>query len=339
VIETLVHLKRTGMPLAAIAEFTRLIAVGVSTEREQLDTLLGHRAAVLDHRARIDDSLDVLERKIAARRSHSEAGDGTLRRADAVIAYTVHGSGPWLFLVGAPSGRAGFAGLARALSSRFTVVTHDPRGIADSALDQDAAEPNPTALADDLAALAAHLTDGPARFFGASGGAVTVLDLATRHPDLVSVGVLHEPPLVRVLGDPVLERQATAVFDIARDDPQRALQLFLDLTGAGYRTGRGHVPPAHSPLPQLPEQELEKNRYFLGRMAGPTMLYEPQLDRLHDVAVSVCAGEWSHGQLARRASQALADKLGTPLLDMPGNHLGPTTEAPAFAAALVIQLA
>jgi pimeloyl-ACP methyl ester carboxylesterase len=38
--------------------------------------------------------------------------------------------------------------------------------------------------------------------FGSSSGAIVTLDLVTRHPDLVSAAVVHEPPFVELLGDP-----------------------------------------------------------------------------------------------------------------------------------------
>lgn len=35
-----------------------------------------------------------------------------------------------------------------------------------------------------------------------------------------------------------------------------------------------------------------------------------------------------------RAGQVFADRLGLPLIDMPGNHVGASTEPPEFARAL-----
>lgn len=96
----------------------------------------------------------------------------------------------------------------------------------------------------------------------------------------------------------------------------------------------GPRPPAHTPLPELSDAELERNRYFLGRMAGPTVFYSPPFEALRRLPLSVCAGELSHGQMARRTALALADTLAVPLIEAPGNHLGPSLEPARFAGTL-----
>lgn len=332
-IEMLIHLREAGMPLAEIARFTGASPDDAAEVRIEL--LRAHRRRIQERRDALDRALEVVGRKIADHSDPAAAAPDLLERPDASIAYSAGGQGPLLFLVGAPVGRAGFADLARELESRFTVVTHDPRGIGESPWRPGSAEPTPSALAEDLAALVDVFTGSPALFFGASGGAVTVLELATRHPELVRGAVLHEPPLVSLLGDDVLAGRAAAAFARAGSDPQRAAQEFFDLSGAGHLTGPDDVPPAHTPLPALPSEELEKNRWFLGRMAGPSVFYEPDAEALRRVGMAVCAGSRSHHQLARRAAGALADLLGTRLIDMPGNHLGPSTMPAEFAAALV----
>lgn len=146
--------------------------------------------------------------------------------------------------------------------------------------------------------------------------------------------MLHEPPLLSLLDDPALAARAAAAFAVAEDDPQRAVQEFFDLSGAAHRTGPGQLPPAHVALPPLPDGELAKNRYFLGRMAGPSVFYRPDADALPRERLTVCAGAWSHGQLARRASAALAALLDRPLVEMPGNHVAASALPEEFAAAL-----
>lgn len=331
-IEMLVHLRATGMPLAQIAEFTGLAARG-SGRAERLALLRRHLRSVLEQRDRLDASLDVIGRKIAGYDGGADGRPQLLTGPDCDIAYTIRGTGPLLYLVGAPVGRSGFAPLAEQFADEYTVVTHDPRGIDASVAQPGASEPTPQVLADDLAALARHVGE-PATFFGASGGAVTVLELAARRPELVEQVVLHEPPLIRLLHDSALERRADAAFRRALTDPRAGAQEFLDLTGAGHNTSEGERPPAHTPLPEPSPAELERNRYFLGRMAGPSVFYEPSIDAIRSLTLQVCAGELSHGQLARRAARALADALGVPLVDLPGNHLGPSLEAPRFAKAL-----
>ncbi|MEU5971702.1 alpha/beta fold hydrolase [Streptomyces globisporus] len=333
-IRMLVHLRETGMPLADIAQFTGADGKAADPARLRVELLTAHRRRIHDRREELDRALDVISRKIADFSDRMTSPEDLLERPDCTIAYGVQGEGPLLFLVGAPVGRAGFAALALELAGRFTVVTHDPRGIGASRAVPGMAAPTPEVLAEDLAALVDRFTGGPALFAGTSGGAVTLLELGKRHPDMVGRAVLHEPPLVSLLEDADLAARAAAAFGVAEADPQRAVQEFFDLSGAAHRTGPDQTPPAPMALPALPAEELDKNRYFLGRIAGPTVFYAPDVEAVRRVPVTLCAGSLSHHQMARRATRALADLLELPLIDMPGNHLGASAEPAEFARAL-----
>jgi DNA-binding transcriptional MerR regulator len=63
-IEVLLHLRATGMPLAQIAEFTRLVAADPEGVRERLELLQDHHAAVALKMATWRSSMDVIESKI-----------------------------------------------------------------------------------------------------------------------------------------------------------------------------------------------------------------------------------------------------------------------------------
>jgi len=334
-IRMLVHLRETGMPLADIARFTAADDKVADPTGLRVELLTAHRRRVHDRREELDRALDVITRKIADFENRNTGSvEDRLDRPDCTIAFGVRGEGPLVFLVGAPAGRAGFTALARELGGRFTVVTHDPRGTGGSHAVPGMAGPTPEVLAEDLAALVDRFTKGPALFVGASGGAVTLLELGLRHPDMVGRVVLHEPPLLSLLDDADLAHRAAAAFDVAETDPQRAVQEFFDLSGAAHHTGPDQTPPVHLALPGLPVGELDKNRYFLGRMAGPAVFYVPDIEATRRLSVTLCAGSLSHHQMARRATRALADLLELPLIDMPGNHLGPSTVATEFAHAL-----
>ncbi|MET8884451.1 alpha/beta fold hydrolase [Streptomyces rubiginosohelvolus] len=337
-IRMLVHLRETGMPLADIAQFTGADGKAADPAGLRVELLTAHRRRIHDRREELDRALDVITRKIADFSDRITSPVDLLERPDCTIAVGVQGDGPLLFLVGAPVGRAGFAALAHELAGRFTVVTHDPRGIGDSRAVPGMAAPTPEVLAEDLAALVDRFTGGPALFAGTSGGAVTLLELGRRHPDMVGRAVLHEPPLVSLLDDTDLAARAAAAFGVAEADPQRAVQEFFDLSGAAHRTAADQTPPASMPLPALPAEELDKNRYFLGRMAGPTVFYAPDVEAVRRVPMTLCAGSLSHHQMARRATQALAGLLELPLIDMPGNHLGASAEPVEFAQALGLLL-
>lgn len=335
VIRMLVHLRETGMPLADIAQFTGADTEVTDPTRLRLELLTTHRRRVEERREALDRALEVISRKIADYTDQATGSTNVLERPDTEITYSVQGNGPLLFLVGAPAGRAGFAALAEELAGQFTVVTHDPRGIGASRVRPGMAAPTPEVLAGDLAALVDAFTGAPASFVGTSGGAVTLLELAKQHPEIIGSAVLHEPPLITLLDDSTLADRAAAAFAVATTDPQQAVQEFFDLSGAAHHTAQDQVPPAHIALPELPAEELDKNRYFLGQMAGPSVFYEPDVEVIRRVRLTVCAGALSHHQLARRAAQALADLLRQPLIDMPGNHVGASAVPAEFARALV----
>lgn len=63
-IEVLLHLKGTGMPLEQIAEFTQLVALDPGGVLERLDLLLQHRDAVQHQIAAWNNSLNVIDGKI-----------------------------------------------------------------------------------------------------------------------------------------------------------------------------------------------------------------------------------------------------------------------------------
>lgn len=128
-IRMLVHLRETGMPLADIAQFTGADGKVADPARLRVELLTAHRRRVHERREELDRALDVITRKIADFSDRITSSEDLLDRPDCTIAFGVQGEGPLLFLVGAPAGRAGFAALAQELAGRFTVVTHDPRGI------------------------------------------------------------------------------------------------------------------------------------------------------------------------------------------------------------------
>lgn len=68
-IEVLLHLRDTGMPLALIAEFTRHVAADPDRVPERLALFEAHRATVVARLAAWQDSLALIDRKIADYRS------------------------------------------------------------------------------------------------------------------------------------------------------------------------------------------------------------------------------------------------------------------------------
>ena len=196
----------------------------------------------------------------------------TLAVAGGRLHYEVRGDGPLLLIVGAPMGAEPFAALAEAMARDHTVVTHDPRGISGSVLDDPEQDSTPELRADDVAALLDALGAESADVFGSSGGAITGLALVTGHPGRVRTLVAHEPPLLELLAD-AAERRAE-VDDIVetfhRDGQEAAFGKFMASAGFDAEDGDGGHDGPPPGLPGEPSpQMLADGARFLGHELRP----------------------------------------------------------------------
>jgi pimeloyl-ACP methyl ester carboxylesterase len=248
--------------------------------------------------------------------------------------YEVRGSGPVLLIVGAPMSAAFFAPLADAMAAEYTVITHDPRGIAGSVLDDPDQDSTPQLRANDVALLLDSFDVSEADFFGSSGGAVTGLAFATQYPGRVRTLVAHEPPLLELLPDAAAQR--TGVDEMVeayhRDGPGAAWAKFM--AAAGFDTGDEGAPVG--PPGEQSEQDLADGaRFFLHELRGTTR-YIPDIDALvaSDVDIVVGIGAESGGLSTYRTSTALAELLGAEPVTFPGDHGGFIAEPAEFAEVL-----
>jgi len=266
---------------------------------------------------------------------------GTLAVPGACLYYEVHGTGPLLVLNGVPMGTAGFAALVPLLARHWTVLTYDPRGMFRSTVDDPGRDATPGLLADDLHRLLSMMDAGPVHLFGNSGGAVSGLALIARHPGLVRTFVAHEPPLAGLLPD--AERMRAAIEEVCDDYVRHgraaALAKYAAVTGiarfsqppGGRRTAT--APPVAVTPPAEVRAVLDR---FFRRLLRPTAGYLPDLDALRAARtrIVVARGTTSDGQFANRAAVALAERLGIPVTDLPGDHTGFQECPEEFAARL-----
>jgi pimeloyl-ACP methyl ester carboxylesterase len=248
--------------------------------------------------------------------------------------YEVRGAGPLLLVMGAPMAAADFAPLADALASDHTVVTHDPRGISGSPLDDPEQDSTPELRADDVAALLDTLGAESADVFGSSGGAVTGLALVARHPGRVRTLVAHEPPLLELLSDAPERR--TEVDDMIetfhREGVEAAWKKFM--ASAGFDDGDDGTP---APPPKEPSlQDLANSARFFGHELRGTTRYLPDVAALTAgrTRVVVGIGVASGGLDTYLTSTALAKLLGTPPVEFPGDHGGFLVQPMEFAEVL-----
>jgi pimeloyl-ACP methyl ester carboxylesterase len=266
---------------------------------------------------------------------------GTLKVPGATIYYEVQGSGPLLVMIpGGPADAGVFAGLARCLADRYTVVAYDPRGNSRSTFDGAPEEQQLDVHGDDAARLIEALDPEPAYVLGSSGGGQIGLDLAARHPERVRALVAHEPPCLRVLPDP---KEALAGMQAVYDTYRRegvgpAMQKFVEVAGMGGGPPEDASPQFES-TPEAMEAFARINGnldYFLEHGLKPISSYVPDVDALRSgpARVVVGIGERSRGQLAHRTAVALAEKLGTDPVTFPGDHGGFGSHPKAFAETL-----
>lgn len=246
--------------------------------------------------------------------------------------YEVRGSGPLLLVVGAPMGAAAFAPLADALARDHTVVTHDPRGIGRSPLDDPEQDSTPELRADDLAALLDALGAPSADLFGSSGGAVTGLALAERHPERVRTLVAHEPPLLELLPDVAEQRAATdaLVATFHHDGLGAAWAAFMG--NAGFDDADGDGPPPGDSA----EQDAADGARFFGHELSGTTRHVPDTAALAagPARIVVGVGATSGGLVTARTSAALAERLGGATVEFPGDHGGFVEHPEEFADAV-----
>ena len=110
-----------------------------------------------------------------------------------------------------------------------------------------------------------------------------------------------------------------------------AWQAFGSFTGL---TIAQQDPAADPPAPS-PEEVATSTRFFEHGLL-PIALYQPDFPALEaaPTRLIVAGGTASRGQFPQRTAVALAARLGTPLMDFPGGHVGFPTEPGEFASVL-----
>ena len=256
------------------------------------------------------------------------------------LRYELRGSGPLLLLMGSPMDAAAFAPLAEELAGHYTVVSHDPRGVAGSTIADIEQDSTPELRASDVIAVMDALGADTADVFGSSGGAVTGLALVERHPDRVRTLVAHEPPLLDLLPD-AAERRAEVDDMIETFQQQGSYPAWRKfMISAGFdveESGEDNSDEgAPAPPPGDPaEQEAASARFFCHELRGTTR-FLPDIPKLTagPARVVVGLGADSAGLTTNPTSNALADLLETRPLIFPGDHGGFLTDPAAFAQVL-----
>ncbi|WP_033338511.1 alpha/beta fold hydrolase [Catenuloplanes japonicus] len=233
---------------------------------------------------------------------------------------------PLLFMIGQPMTAEGFEDLAGHFTDR-TVVTYDPRGLGRSVRTDGRTDNTPERQADDLHLLIAHLGAGPVEVFGSSGGAVTGLALAARHPDDVVTLVAHEPPINGVLPDAANATRARNGFNEAYEKGGRGAGMaqFIAMTAwQGEFTEEYFAQPAADPaMFGMPaEDDGLRDDPLLSKQSWAITDYRPDPDALGKSRVVIAVGEESAGTYTARTAEATAQLLGQTATVFPSHHGG-----------------
>ncbi|MBL7259634.1 alpha/beta hydrolase [Actinoplanes sp. LDG1-01] len=223
---------------------------------------------------------------------------------------------------------SGFATLASHFPDR-KVVTYDPRGITRSTFTGDQRTATPEQHADDLSRLIDTLGDGPVDVFASSGGAVNGLALVTAHPKQVRTLVAHEPPALTTLPDRENALAAVqGIYDLyQKSGSGPAMVKFILSTSFKGEFPAGWIDqPGPSPeeFGMSSEDDGSRDDILIGQNLIPCTHYEPDFDKLRSAStrIVVGVGEESQGELAHRAGEAVAARLGLEPVTFPSHHGG-----------------
>lgn len=249
--------------------------------------------------------------------------------------HEVRGRGPSvLFIVGATGDGSWYERAAERLSDEFTTVLYDRRANSRSPRHPSWPVTTMAEQAEDAAALLEALGTGPAAAFGSSGGAVILIDLLLRRPDVLRGAILHEPPLIGVLeyGERVMaELQAQAESAMASGGPRAAIEAFV--------RGATHDKTFDALDPAMRERVLGNAETFFGGELQPMAGYLPDDADLAGltVPVFVAAGvENTTGpnRYLYDASVWTAEAIGTDLIEFPGAHVSYYEQPDEFVQAV-----
>ncbi|MFI0355354.1 alpha/beta fold hydrolase [Actinomadura sp. 9N407] len=260
----------------------------------------------------------------------------TLQVPGARLHYEVSGTGPLLLMIpGAPADAGALSGLAAQLCDRYTVVNYDQRGLSRSSLAGPIEDQDVEAFSEDAHRLLTALGSEPAFVLGNSGGALTGLDLAARHPEQVRALVAHEPPIPELLPDRTDWRAAFQdVHDTYRSEgPGMAMMKFVATV-----QGDDAAPPVMPDPSQMPPEALEMMGriqgnldYFLAHVLLPVLRFEPDIAALRSTRIAVGVGASSPEGVPLRSARALAERLDVKPVEFPGDHQGLASDAAAGA--------
>lgn len=253
------------------------------------------------------------------------------------LSYETHGGGPVMLMVPGANGSADpFKEVAEHLAAHYTVVTYDRRGFSRSQLagPQDYDHRLETD-ADDVRRLIEYVSDEPATIFGASSGAIVVLEVLTRHPSVVRTLVPFEPAAVKLLpGGQQWVDFFLGLYDLYR---QSGMELALTKFREKAFAESDRQLMARAMDPKRDEHVLANAAYWFEHELRQYPTVDLDLDalKLNADRIVLVAGRESRGYPCYAVNVELGKKLGRDVIELPGGHVGFASQPADFARELV----
>src|SRR3954468_1168582 len=251
--------------------------------------------------------------------------------------YEERGAGfPVVFIPGGSVDASHYATVAEHLAGEFRNVTFDRRGNGRSPRPPGWYATSIAEQAHDVAGLIEVLGLAPCAVWAGSLGGVILLELLMRRPGVVSVAIVHEPPLFGVLDDG--EQLAAGLLRFAA----RAIRANA-VRDAFQAPARQSVGEAFEHLPPDARERMFANAEVFFDLEIPALVdYRPtstsQALRRIDIPLCVMADANNAGAPPVRAARWLAETLGAEFHNLPGGHMPYATEPEVTATAIRIAL-
>jgi pimeloyl-ACP methyl ester carboxylesterase len=254
----------------------------------------------------------------------------------ATLHYKMQGTGPVLLVLLGGDGDADSATqFVKKLAERFTVITHDRRGLSRSSIDDETREWSLRLHAEDAHHLLKSITDQPAYVFGTSIGALLGLELTMLHGEQVRVLVAHEPPLKQVLSSSEeieAEQNQVQLEEAFQLNIGAAMRKFAEVAGINLEDreeGAILSPPGAGRFANF--------SFFMAHDAPAVRMFSLPEESLfhHSHQIVAAAGTTSAGRMPHQCGLKLAERLGKKSVIFPGGHIGYLTHPRAFATQLI----
>ncbi|WP_285767442.1 alpha/beta hydrolase [Peribacillus sp. SI8-4] len=262
------------------------------------------------------------------------------------IYYEKVGQGPVIILIPGANGTGDIYGkTADFLQDQYTVVTYDRRGYGQSKLTaplpKDAENPHSTYRletdANDVAALAKHLTDDPIFILGSSSGAIVAMETLQDYPGIVQKVAFHEPPINTFLSDS--SDWAAMNEKIVETSQTEGMAAAMKLFGEAL-----HIAPMDAKMMAKPAVSLENIDNPVVKGMADWFKYEIlqytsrkiDLNKLAEQKEKIILfnGTDSVGSFPQDVVRDLSEKLDLPIHSIAGAHLGYAQKPQEFAQAV-----